>query len=477
MTAYQLTGRNEFAFVARGLLDYLARDLRHPDGSFYAAEDADSLDPSDNEKKEGFFYAWTEREVNELLSENGGDDAILGAFKYTYGVKPNGNCTMSPRSDPHGEFIGKNVLIRLANIEDTAAMLNTSEGQAEEILAVCREKLFQHRLQRPRPHRDEKIVAAWNGMAIGAFAVAGRVLMNEDPPIERMFPVEGRDPREYIEIAERASADIHDKLYHVESNRLKRSFMLHPSAVNAFSDDYAQMVSGLLDLYAATGNIKHLKWAMNLQRAMDEEFWDDVGGGYFQSSGEDKSVKLRMKEDYDGAEVAASSTAVANLWRLASLSGTERAKELRSQAEKCASAFRARLREAPLALPHMCRSLYLLNVGYARQVIVAGKKGATDTEALIQAIFTTFAPDTVIIHLDLGDSECVNFWKQHNPEVFSMVERSGMTASDPATCFICFNFTCRAPTKNPEDVQKLMLQSRTAAPSFTKVNVTLDKLQ
>ena len=442
--------------VARGILDYLVRDLRHPDGSFFAAEDADSLDPSDNNKKEGFFYAWKESNIDEIL--RGDRDGQY--FKTTYAIKTQGNCTMSPRSDPHGELNGKNVLFRVESVAEAAEELGVSQGQAEERLAACREKLFQARLKRPRPHRDEKIVCSWNGMTISAFAMAGRILGNEDPPIERLFPIEGRDPRDYVRVAEEAALDVRSKLYDEQSNRLSRSFMRNPSSVAAFSDDYAQLISGLLDVYSATGKLEYVRWAWKLQQAFDEDFWDEDKGGYFQSSGKDESVKLRMKEDYDGAELAASSTAVANLWRLAALSGTEEAERLTYQAEKCANAFAVRLKEMPLALPHMCRGLYLLNVGYARQAIIVGRRGASDTEALIQAAYSTYCPDVSIIHIDLGDEECVEFWREKNPEALGMAEASGMTSSDPATCFLCFNFTCRAPTTNPEDVSKLLLQPR-----------------
>jgi uncharacterized protein YyaL (SSP411 family) len=167
-----------------------------------------------------------------------------------------------------------------------------------------------------------------------------------------------------------------------------------------------------------------------------------------------------MKEDYDGAEPAASSIAAANLWRLAGLAGTDAAKVLRARAQKCAAAFEERLREVPVALPQMCCSLYLLSLGHPRQVIIAGRRGAPDTEALLDACFARFAPDMVVIHIDLGDDDAMAFWRAHNPEAVAMAEGSGMTVDDPATAFICQNFTCKAPTTDPGKVKEVLGEVR-----------------
>jgi uncharacterized protein YyaL (SSP411 family) len=199
---------------------------------------------------------------------------------------------------------------------------------------------------------------------------------------------------------------------------------------------------------------------MQLQQALDEDFWDETAGGYFQAAAGDSTIQIRMKEDYDGAEVAASSVAVTNLWRLAALSGTHRAHELRQKAEKCAGAFTGRLKEAAIAMPQMCCGLHLLSVGHARQVIVAGQRGSPDTEALLNASFASYAPDKAIIHIDLSDEVSLAFWRKHNIEALAMAEGSGMEASDPATCFVCYNFTCRSPTTDPAAVVRLLSEPR-----------------
>ena len=464
LSAFQITRNIRHASVARGILDYMLRDLRHPDGGFYAAEDADSLDVSDGRKKEGQFYIWTKTEIESVLE--GGDEAAL--FLSHYGIKSEGNCTQSPRSDPHKEFTGQNVLYQAKTLAETAKSAGKSEGEVEEMLAGAREKLFRVRARRPRPHRDEKCVTAWNGMAIGALAAAGRILESEDPPLteSRLFPVEGRSPGEYVQAATAAAAFAKKNLYDEATGQLRRAFTKGPSAVAAFSDDYAHLIAGLLELYSATGCVSHLQWALDLQKTMDDLFWDGNGdgggggGGYFQAAAGNASLLLRMKEDYDGAEPAASSIAVSNLWRLGALLGTEEGGALRQKAAACAAAFANQLKTVPVAMPQMATALHLLNVGHARQVVIAGRGGCDDTEALLNAAAAVYAPDKVVIHVDLGDAEVMAFWRERNPEVVAIAEMSGMTVDEPATAFICQNFTCKKPTTDLAVVEKMLKEPR-----------------
>ncbi|PSC70426.1 spermatogenesis-associated 20 isoform B [Micractinium conductrix] len=458
LAAFQLTGDAEFAGVARGVLDYLMRDMTHPEGGIYAAEDADSLDPGSGQKKEGWFYVWSKLDVEELL----GPDAAA-VFCSHYYVKPEGNCDLSPRSDPHGEFAGLNCLIARQTLPETAAAAGKSEAEAEALLAACREKLFAAREKRPRPHRDDKIVAAWNGMSIAAFAQAARVLAGQEDPAGRCFPVEGRPPGEYLAAAEQVAAFVGTHLYDAPSGTLRRAYTNGPSEVAAFADDYAYMVSGLLELYFATGDAAHLHWASELQAKMDELFWDEVGGAYFNNTADDPSIKMRLKEDYDGAEPAASSIAAANLWYLAGLSGTEESARLRERCAQCVAAFSERLSEAPVALPQMAASVHLLTLGYPRQVIVAGKRGAPDTEAMVAAVYRPFTPDKVVIHLDPSDSELTEFWRRRNPEALAVAEHTGFEAGEPATAFVCQNFTCRRPSTDAAQVEALLREPRSSA--------------
>lgn len=455
LDASTITKAAELAYIARETLDYMIRNLsldRGTESAFCAAEDADSVDPSDGRKKEGFFYVWTSQEIDQVLG-----DGVGRMFKEYYGIQPEGNCIRSPRSDPHGEFVGKNVLY-----------VSSNNRNDQDDLSLARKKMFEARQARsPPPHRDDKIIVAWNGMALSALARAGRVLMHEGDDRGRWrkdsFPAQGREAKEYIHRAIGLASFLKKHVWDGERKELFRIFSSksNKAHVNAFSDDYALLIGGLLDLYHATGDVETLAWAEDLQRVMDDKFWDDEKGGYFQTSltGQDESIKLRLKEDYDGAEPSANSIAVSNLWRLAGLSGTERKKELIGRAKSCAAAFSGRLHEGALAMPQMCCSLALLE-GHARQVVIVGRRGSEDTEALVNAAYSVFCPDKIIIHLDLSNREEMGYWKKRSPEVVALGEASGMQPADRATAFVCQNFTCKAPTCEPDVLARTLSMPR-----------------
>jgi uncharacterized protein YyaL (SSP411 family) len=476
LAAFQITKDTQYAAVARSVLDYLLRDMRHPDGGIFAAEDADSTDPMDlnGPKKEGAFYVWTREEIDEVLSSidvdnngrNSGSSSPTAAaelFKERYLVKEHGNCNLSPRSDPHGEFTGQNVLISsfksLDQLSSTYSSPDKSPGQIEEILAKCRELLFNRRAQRPRPHRDEKIITAWNGMAIAALATASRVLMTEDPPVEANFPITGCSPVVYLDAAQKVAKFIRTNMYDEKEGILQRSWNNGPADIAGFADDYAWMVSGLLELYFAGGDVDHLDWARKLQQKMDELFWDSGsgggGGGYFQNQEGDDSVILRMKDDYDGAEPTANSIAMENLWRLAGFEGVgcERQKELLDRAQRCAAAFQDRLTKAPIALPQMCCSLHLLALGLPKQVVLVSSSGGVQDsrsyERLLDAVYAPYAPDKVVIHVDTGDERVMEWWRGVNPEVVELVSGGGDRRKK---VLVCQNFTCQAPSYSVEEV-------------------------
>src|SRR5206468_3897043 len=298
--------------VTRDILDYVARDMTSEEGGFFSAEDADSpvvgIDAPSHKTAEGAFYVWTKKEIDDEL----GNSAEV--FDFHYGFQARGNPPEG--SDPHDEFRGKNILIERHTIADTAQRFRNTgilpvrpagvspadqkrEDAVRDLLKRCREKLFPIRAQRPRPHLDNKIIAAWNGLMISAYARAAQVL---------------DDPR-YLEIATRAARFLWANLYDKKSKLLYRNYREGRSNIEGFADDYAFVIQGLLDLYEASFDVEWLKLATELQETQDRMFFDEKNGGYFSTSGKDKSVFLRMKDDNDGAEPAASSVAALNLFR------------------------------------------------------------------------------------------------------------------------------------------------------------------
>jgi uncharacterized protein YyaL (SSP411 family) len=202
----------EFALAARGVLDYLRRDMTHPGGGIYSAEDADSAVAPGGAYREGWFYLWSWQELCDALG--GAESPQFKLFVSHYGVKPAGNADLSPRSDPHGEFTGRNILRAVRSEPQSGALLNLSPSDASALLADAREKLAALRsATRPRPRLDNKVIAAWNGMAISAFAKASRALAAFPDAAARRFPVEGGPPGAYAEAAARAASFIRDRLY------------------------------------------------------------------------------------------------------------------------------------------------------------------------------------------------------------------------------------------------------------------------
>ncbi|KXZ53965.1 hypothetical protein GPECTOR_6g884 [Gonium pectorale] len=488
--AFQLTGERRYAQVVRGVLDYLLRDLASPQGGLYSAEDADSADPHSfegtqqhqqhqqaaaTERREGAFYVWDYAQVNAVLGPELGP-----LFCLAYGIREEGNCDRSERSDPHGEFEGKNVPYGAMTAVEAATCLGLPYAgdavEAERRLASAREALHAVRAARPRPPLDDKIVTAWNGMALGAFALASRALAAEQV-VERLFPSEGRPASAYLEAARRVAAFVRTHLWDGAAGggagRLRRSFCKGPSAVPGFADDYAAMVAGLLDLYECGGGREWLEWAMELQAVQDELFWDEQSGGYYStpdpsSEDADRSIRIRIKDDYDGAEPAASSQAAANLLRLADLApqrtahggAAAAALPYADAAERTLSAFARRLTQAPLAVPQLCCAAHLFSKRPLRQVIVAGRSGSADTGALLDAVHGPWCPDKVVLVLDPTDPRDMRFWSAHNSAAHDMVAahfaKRPQGAGVAATVFICQNFTCQAPTTDPAKVRELL---------------------
>lgn len=446
-----------YAFVARDTLDYLKRDMLDPEGGIYSAEDADSLEKEGStKKKEGAFYVWTSEEVEEIV---GKENAEL--FLKLYYVKHDGNCDLSRLSDPHGEFAGKNVLIERIEFEELCASCKRSWEECATTLGHCRKELFDYRSRRPHPHLDDKVIVAWNGLAISAFARASRILLAEPSGWIHHFPVVGSNLSEYLLIAERAASFIKNKLFDEQTKRLKRSFRKGPSKGPGFVDDYALLIAGLLDLFEAGGRIKWLSWALQLQETQDALFLDKTGGGYFSTSEGDPSILFRVKDDYDGAEPSPNSVSAINLVRLSLLLHGDRSEHFRQTAEHLLAVFETRMRELPVAVPLMCCAADLLGVSSKRQIVIAGPKQSSEFQGLLNACHMFYDPDKVIIPIDPSDPDDREFWQVHNPTVLAMA-RSGPAGN--ALAYVCQNFTCLAPVNNPNRLTEVLQQQSPSGP-------------
>jgi uncharacterized protein len=421
--------RVEFESVARDILDYVARDMTSKEGGFFSAEDADSPvvagigDPGHTKTAEGAFYIWTKKEIDDALGD------IAEIFDFHYGVQPHGNAPEG--SDPQDEFRGKNILIERHTIAETAKHFQKTEEEIGKLLAQSREKLFSIRAKRPRPHLDDKIIAAWNGLMISAYARAARVL----------------DEPRYLEIATRAAKFLGTNLYEKKSKLLYRNYRGGRSDIEGFADDYAFIIQGLLDLYEASFDVEWLKFAVELQETQDRLFFDEKNGGYFSTSGKDGSVFLRLKDDNDGAEPAASSVAALNLLRLAQFRDNKRMAE---HARKTIDAFATTLSHFPSAMPQMLVALDFAS-SKPRQVVITGKKEAPETKALIREVNRHFLPKTVVFLADGAAGQ--KYLGEQNEAIRAMSPIDGKPAA-----YVCENFTCKAPVTDPKQLAELLFQ-------------------
>jgi uncharacterized protein len=427
LDAFQATRDRQYDAVAHDILDYVARDMTSKEGGFFSAEDADSPvvagigDPGHTKTAEGAFYIWTKKEIDAAL----GDAAEI--FDFHYGVQPNGNAPEG--SDPQDEFRGKNILIERHTIAETAKRFEKSVQEIAKSIAHSREKLFSLRAKRPRPHLDDKIIAAWNGLMISAYARGTQVL----------------DEPRYLEIATRAAKFLRTNLYEERSKLLYRNYRGGRSDIEAFADDYAFVVQGFLDLYEASFDVEWLKFAAELQETQDRLFFDEKNGGYFSTSGKDENVFLRMKDDNDGAEPAASSVAALNLLRLSQFRDE---KQMAERAGKTIDAFATTLSHFPSAMPQMLVTLDY-SLSKPRQVVIAGRKDAPETKALLREVHLHFLPKTVLFLADGAEGQ--KYLGEKNEAVRAMSPIDGKPAA-----YVCENFTCKAPVTNPRQLAKLL---------------------
>ena len=422
LEAWQITGEEKYAEVVRGIFGYVLRDMTSPEGGFYCAEDADSLlRHGSKEHAEGAYFVWTREEIDGAL-----DPVAAGIFCEYYGVGPHGN--VDPASDPQGEFVKKNILTTLGAHAERFPLKAASSrlGMSEKVVAASLESsrriLLNLRSLRPRPHLDDKILCAWNGLMISALARAGGAMA------EPLF----------LAAAEKAATFLRARLADPLSGELRRSRRGEMMLETGFAEDYAFLIQGLLDLYEATGDLGWLQWANDLQTIMDRLFWDPVEGGYFSSPEGDPHLLVRLKDDYDGAEPSANSVAALNLLRFFRMLGD---REAGDKANRIFTHSARTLRSMPAALPQLLVALsYHLAPG--RQVVVAGTPGASDTEALLQVARRRFHPDQVLL---LADGAKGQAWLSERVPLLGEM----MPVEGRAALYCCENFSCSSPVTDP----------------------------
>jgi uncharacterized protein YyaL (SSP411 family) len=433
--ASQAAADPRLAAVADDTLVYVDRDLSDPGGGFYSAEDADSIPPDavgqpGAHPSEGAFYIWPQAEVEALLGEA---DARIVALRF--GLEPGGNAPF----DPQQEFTGKNLLYTAATVEDIAARVGRPVEEVAGVVARARPVLFDARNRRPRPSLDDKVLTSWNGLMIAAMARAGRVLGGTDPA----------RGAHWIARAARAAQFVRATLWQPGTQTLQRRWRDGDAGIDGYCEDYAGVVWGCLELLQATGDAAWLSWAREVQAAQDRLFWDADGGGWFNTTGRDPSVLLRLKEEYDGAEPAAGSVAVRNLIELVHLEPDDAATQ---RVARTLARLGPRLDAGARAVPFMAMNLAAWHRGLT-QIVIVGPPGRADTRALHRVVADTYLPASLVLPVDPSAGSGPGTLAASLSWLAPLTVRDGA-----ATAYVCRAFTCERPVTSPAALATVLLE-------------------
>ena len=435
LEAGQATGDRSFLDVAADTLAYVSRDLTGPEGAFFSAEDADSVEPGraadgDAPRSEGAFYLWTQPELEELL----GEDAAVAVLRY--GVESGGNAVQ----DPTGELRDRNQLYAARSVDEVSKLAGQPVDQVRTALGRALDRLREARAGRPRPHLDDKVLTAWNGLMIAALARAAHVLegAEDEPRGAESMPVAAP-----LEAAARAARFTRATLWDSAAGVLLRRFREGRASIAGYGEDYACLIWGLLELFQVDGDAGWLRWALELQARQDELFWDADGGGWFSTTGDDPSVLLRMKEDYDGAEPSVGSVSVLNLLTLARLTGDG---GIRERLDRALARHGPGLGHGARAVPMLAAAVSAYHAP-AAQIVVLGERAHPDTLELRRRVAARYLPFAVRVNVEPGDAQAA--LADVLPFVAPLRMRGGR-----ATAHVCSNFACREPTGDPDVLEQ-----------------------
>ncbi|PAA85557.1 hypothetical protein BOX15_Mlig016554g1, partial [Macrostomum lignano] len=441
----------ELADTAVGIVEYVCRELSHPAGGFYSAQDADSLPEGSAEdaagghghgKKEGAFCVWTWGQLAAALEGGSiGDVPYLKAFAAVYSCAEAGN--VDPYQDPHDELRGQNVLIRRKAWRELAQQLGLSEQQLRAGITDCLLRLREVRAKRPPPHLDDKLLTCWNSMMISALAQAGRLLNRPD----------------WLERARRGAEFIRCHLWREDTRTLYRvaypdgqdGVTLGPTPVKAFLDDHAQLIGALLQLYRATLHQPYLAWARQLQAEQDAAFWCSEAKAYFDTSHQSADagdaanaaapeLPLRLLDDHDGAEPCGNSVSAVNLASLRAFD--DNSGSYSSRGGELLNRFSQTLGRQPMALTEMASACLLTATGPPATLVLAAP-AEDQLEPLLQAAWSSDGP-------------------VRRPDLMLMRPQdagwcSGYGPIDGrAAAYLCRDFTCQLPVTEPAELADLL---------------------
>jgi uncharacterized protein YyaL (SSP411 family) len=406
LEALQATGEESFREVVEETVGWVLREMTSPEGPFYSTLDADS------EGQEGKFYVWTQQEIGQVL---GTDDAAL--FASVYGVEPEGNWEH-----------GRNILHRVKTLEQYARLHGLDREELRSRLARMRAKLFEARTRRVRPGLDDKALTAWNGLMIGAVAFGASVL----------------DRPDWAAAATRAADFILTRMRTPQGRLLRTWSRGSEPRLNAYLEDYAYLIDGLVTLYQATFEPRWVRAATELAAVMIDQFADDAGGGFFFTAADHEALIARTKDGHDNATPSGNAMAATALLRLAALTGRE---ELRDRAAGTLQAYPGLMAEHPTAMGQMLIALdfYLAPV---EEVAIVGDHAGEPTRRVLRAARSGFRPHRVLaLKPAAGDTKM-------SDEAVPLL--AGKEALGPVTVYVCRNYACQAPLVGAEAAEKAL---------------------
>ncbi len=400
LEAYQVSKNPSFSQTAKDILDWLLNEMRDGNGGFYSAQDADTPDG------EGIYYTWTGEQVKEIL---GAKDAEI--FGFRYGITRNGNFEG-----------GRTILHRANSLEATASRFGMPAEEVGRRLANALRMLYNARLKRSRPSTDDKILTAWNGLAISAFSYSYQVLTEE----------------RYLAAARSAAEFVLKNLK--KEGKLLRRYRDGEAAIEGTLEDYAFLVQGLLDLYESSFDVRWLEEALALNQKMVERLWDEANGGFFMSQPR-VDVPVLIKESYDGPTPSGNSVAALNLLRISDFTGSA---ELRQKAERLFRVFHEGLDSEPSAHTFTLVALDYYLSG-AREIVIAADSVDERTRRMVQAFQSRFIPNKVMI---LSSKESSSRLRKIAPPVEGKTPIKGKP-----TAYICENFACKYPLTDLDKIR------------------------
>lgn len=409
--AFQVTKNPFFKKAARDVINYVLTEMTSSEGAFYSAEDADS------EGEEGKYYLWNIQQFRSALKD---DPELTRLAESLFSVEEKGNFP----DESTGMYTGKNILYLKKPLEDTAHNLNIPLVELENRLDAIKKRLKAARAKRIRPLLDDKILTDWNGLMIAALAKSAAVF--EEPS--------------YLKAAVRAVRFFLKKMK-TPKGGLHHRFRKNEAGVDAFLDDYAFFIWGLIETYGAGFDDYYLKTAEDITGYLCEHFWDEKNGGFFFTPDSGEKLIFREKPGSDGAYPSGNSAAVMNLLRLGRILSRP---EWEDKAARTIEFFSSEIQASPGAFLHMLNAVDFL-LGPAREVIVTGHRNSPSARDALRHLHQEYLPRTLVIFLPSGNKESF------------LVSRLGKTypcLDGKTTFYVCRDFTCQKPATDIEMLKK-----------------------